>query len=176
MGTLNWRFPRLDDGEEHGINDGGIATFKGSELYDNLAREICQNSLDAKAPGESTVVVEFKSKSIKKADYSALVGLDEIFNECEDYWSQKTEPKLRNFLDEAKNKLAQEYIDFLVISDYNTKGLSGAKADIREKSVWRALTHSDGVTQKEQGSGGSYGIGKNAPFACSSFSLHAFLE
>ena len=56
-----------------------------------------------------------------------------------------------------------------MISDYNTKGLSGAKAEIREKSVWRALTHSNGVTQKDQGSGGSYGIGKNAPFACSSF-------
>lgn len=169
MNTLNWRFPRLDDGEEHGINDGGIATFKGSELYDNLAREICQNSLDAKAPDENTVVVEFKSMSLKKSDHSALVGLDEIFKECEDYWSQKSEPKLRNFLDEAKSKLDQEYIDFLVISDYNTKGLSGAKAEIREKSVWRALTHSNGVTQKEQGSGGSYGIGKNAPFACSSF-------
>ena len=168
MSELAWRFPFSDGGEEHGINDGGIATFRGSELYDNLAREICQNSLDAKAPGEETVIVEFNSISLKKSHHSALVGLDTIIRDCEDYWSEKSEPKLTAFLTEAKEKLAREEIDFLVISDYNTKGLSGSQVDIRQKSVWRALTHSSGVTQKEQGSGGSYGIGKNAPFACSS--------
>lgn len=169
MSKLAWRFPRLDDGDEQGINNGGIATFKGAELYDNLAREICQNSLDAKAEGEKTVIVEFNSRSLRKNDHSALVGLDKVIQDCEEYWKLKSEPKLQGFLREAKSKLAQEYIDFLVISDYKTKGLSGAKAEKREKSVWRALTHSNGVTQKEQGSGGSYGIGKNAPFACSSF-------
>ncbi len=169
MSDLAWRFPISDDGEEHGINDGGIATFKGSELYDNLAREICQNSLDAKAPGEETVIVEFNSLTLKKSQHSALVGLDSVIHSCEEYWSKKSEPKLTAFLNEAKEKLSREDIEFLVISDYNTKGLSGSKVDIREKSVWRALTHSSGVTQKEQGSGGSYGIGKNAPFACSSF-------
>lgn len=169
MNNLAWRFPLSDDGEEQGINDGGIATFRGSDLYDNLAREICQNSLDAKAPDKETVVVEFKSISLKKAQHSALLGLDTVIHECEEYWKQKSEPKLTAFLNEAKDKLAREDIEFLVISDYNTKGLSGSKVDIREKSVWRALTHSSGVTQKEQGSGGSYGIGKNAPFACSSF-------
>lgn len=169
MINLAWRFPLSDDGEEHGINDGGIATFRGSDLYDNLAREICQNSLDAKAPDKETVIVEFKSLSLKKSQHSALLGLDTVIHECEEYWKQKSEPKLTSFLNEAKDKLAREDIEFLVISDYNTKGLSGSKVDIREKSVWRALTHSSGVTQKEQGSGGSYGIGKNAPFACSSF-------
>lgn len=169
MSDLAWRFPLSDDGEEHGINDGGIATFRGSELYDNLAREICQNSLDAKAPGEETVIVEFNSLTLKKSQHSALVGLDAVIRSCEDYWSKKSEPKLTAFLAEAKEKLSREDIEFLVISDFNTKGLSGSQVDIREKSVWRALTHSSGVTQKEQGSGGSYGIGKNAPFACSSF-------
>ena len=169
MTNLGWRFPRLDGGDEQGINNGGIATFKGAELYDNLAREICQNSLDAKAPDKETVIVEFNSLSLKKSEHSALVYLDDIIKKCEEYWKNKSEPKLEAFLKEAKMKLSQEFIDFLVIRDKNTNGLSGAKADITEKSVWRALTHSNGVTQKSQGSGGSYGIGKNAPFACSSF-------
>ena len=104
MSELAWRFPMLDDGEEQGINDGGIATFRGSELYDNLAREICQNSLDAKAPGEETVVVEFNSYSLKKSEHSALMGLDAIITSCEDYWQNKSEPKLNNFLKEAKEK------------------------------------------------------------------------
>ena len=170
MGELGWRFPLLDGGEEHGINNSGIATFKGSELYDNLAREICQNSLDAKALDKETVVVEFNSCTLKKSQHTALVQLDAIFTACEDYWSEKSEPKLEAFLDEAKEKLSRDEVEFLVISDYNTKGLSGSRVeDTRQKSAWRALTHSSGVTQKEQGSGGSYGIGKNAPFACSSF-------
>ncbi len=169
MEKYTWRFPKLDDGPEQGINNGGITTFKGSNLYSYLAREICQNSLDAKAEGETTVIVEFNSLSLKKAEYPSLSALDGIFKDCRKYWEQRMEPKLERFLAEADKKLEQDEVDFLVIRDYNTTGLSGAKAGRREKSKWRALTHSDGVTDKGKGSQGSYGIGKNAPFACSSF-------
>lgn len=55
-----WRFPKLDNGAEQGINDGGIATFKGSELYSNLAREICQNSLDAKQEGKDGALFAYQ--------------------------------------------------------------------------------------------------------------------
>lgn len=169
MDKYNWRFPKLDGGLEQGINDGGIATFKGSKLYTYLAREICQNSLDAKAEGEKTVIVEFNDLSLKKSDYPSLFALDAIFKDCRDYWKPRMEPKLERFLAEADKKLANDTIDFLVIRDFKTTGLSGAKAGRREKSKWRALTHSNGVTEKAKGSQGSYGIGKNAPFACSSF-------
>ncbi len=169
MSEISWRFPKLDNGAEQGINDGGIATFKGSELYSNLAREICQNSLDAKQEGKDTVVVEFKIEKLKKTDYPSLTGLDSIFSECKDYWQNRMDTKLERFIKEADDKLNSNYVDMLVISDYNTTGLSGAKAEKHKKSKWRALTHSNGVTEKGQGSAGSHGIGKNAPFACSSF-------
>ncbi len=169
MDKYGWRFPKLDDGLEQGINNGGIATFKGSKLYTYLAREICQNSLDAKAEDKETVIVEFNSLSLKKSKYPSLSALEQIFKDCRDYWQQRMEPKLERFLAEADKKLAQDDIEFLVVRDFNTTGLSGAKANRREKSKWRALTHSDGVTEKAKGSQGSYGIGKNAPFACSSF-------
>ena len=150
MDMYSWRFPKLDDGQEQGINDSGVATFKGSELYDNLAREICQNSLDAKAPDQTTVIVEFNSISLPKKDHSALVGLDEVIKNCEEFWKKKTEPKFEAFIKEAKAKLSHDNIEFLVISDYNTKGLSGSRAGITERSVWRALTHSNGVTQRRK--------------------------
>ncbi|MCH5296909.1 MAG: hypothetical protein J1E85_04485 [Ruminococcus sp.] len=169
MSEISWRFPKLDNGAEQGINDGGIATFKGSELYSNLAREICQNSLDAKQEGEDKVVVEFKIEKLKKTDYPSLIGLDSIFVECKEYWKNRMDAKLERFIKEAEDKLNSDYIDMLVVSDYNTTGLSGAKAEKHEKSKWRALTHSNGVTEKGQGSAGSHGIGKTAPFACSSF-------
>jgi len=164
-----WRFPILDDGAEQGINDSGIATFKGSDLYNNLAREICQNSLDAKSDDQDHVIVEFNSLTLKKGEFPPLVELGQVLQDCKEYWKDKMEPKLRSFLEEAQGKLDAEDIDFLVIRDFNTTGLGGAKAPLRQRSVWRALTHSNGVTDKPQGSGGSYGIGKTAPYACSSF-------
>ena len=82
MDKYNWRFPKLDDGPEQGINDGGIATFKGSKLYTYLAREVCQNSLDAKVERERTVIVEFNSLTLKKSEYPSLSALDNIFKDC----------------------------------------------------------------------------------------------
>ncbi len=169
MSNCIWRFPPSNGGVEQGINDGGIATFKGSELYSNLAREICQNSLDAKAEGERTVVVDFTLRSFKKKDYPELKSIEDIIDRCEYYWEFKADDKMKAFIAESRQKLSADTIDCLLISDHNTKGLSGARVDIRQPSVWRALTHSDGVTQKGAGSAGSYGIGKSAPFACSSF-------
>ena len=168
MSKYAWRFPRLDDGPEQGANNSGIATFKGSNLYINLAREICQNSLDAKAEGATTVRVEFKSMSLSKLDYPSLFELEQVFADCREYWKTRMEPKLERFLNEAESTLKKDSIDCLAISDYFTTGLSGAKATRQEKSKWRALTHSDGVTEKGKGSAGAHGIGKNAPFACSS--------
>ena len=164
-----WRFPRLDNGPKQGINDSGIATFKGSDLYNNLAREICQNSLDAMADGQTHVIVEFKSQQIKKIDYEPMTGLEQVFRDCRSYWNDKMDTKLKSFLEEAEAKFQAEHIDLLVIRDFNTTGLSGAKASVHDDTVWQALTHSNGVTKKRNGSGGSYGIGKNAPYACSSF-------
>ena len=37
-GSINWRFPPNNGGTIQGFNDSGIATFKGAELYNNLAR------------------------------------------------------------------------------------------------------------------------------------------
>lgn len=167
MSKYEWRFPILDDGTTQGFNDGGIATFKGSDLYNNLAREICQNSLDAKADGKKTVTIKFDVIKVPKNDYNAIFEFDEIIKACKDYWGME-DTKFAAFIKEAETLLSQDTIDFLVISDFNTKGLTGAKDLTAKKTVWKALTNSNGVTNKSSGgSGGSYGIGKSAPFACS---------
>ena len=168
MEKYAWRFPVKEGPGDQGINDGGISMFKGSQLYNSLAREICQNSLDAKAKGKSTVIVKFKGATLNKKDYPSLLGLEEVFRECRSSWTKRMNTKLQGFLDEAERVLSNDTIDCLIISDSNTTGLSGVKAPEDEKSKWRALTSSNGVTDKDDGSGGSYGIGKSAPFACSS--------
>lgn len=52
------------------------------------------------------------------------------------------------------------------ISNFNTLGLTGSdKTD--EINPWTSLIYSDGISDKDLSSGGSYGIGKSAIFACS---------
>ena len=70
MRKYNWHFPARDGGTRQGYNDGGIATFKGADLYNNLAREICQNSLDAKAEDKKHVVVKFNLTFIEKNKFT----------------------------------------------------------------------------------------------------------
>src|SRR6185437_12894073 len=44
---VGWFFASNDGGEDKGLNDAGVVTFKGN-IYRYLAREIIQNSLDAR--------------------------------------------------------------------------------------------------------------------------------
>lgn len=165
---IGWRFPILDGGNEQGFNNSGIETFNGSEMYDNLAREICQNSLDAKDDEvEGPVIVKFTTADIEISNNEAVSGLLDVIKKCEDYWRGREDDKLRHFFDTVKKIRESNTISVLRIADYNTKGLEGSKAGKNEKSPWRGLTHSDGVSYKNEDSGGSYGIGKNAPFVCS---------
>ena len=169
MTKIGWNFPTRNGGTIQGYNDGGIATFKGTDLYNNLAREICQNSLDAKADDKEHVVVKFNLIAVPKKEYEALLEFDNIIKSCKDYWGVRSnDDKFASFVRDAENLLKNEYINFLVISDYNTRGLTGSKDSDNPETVWAALAHSTGVTNKSSGgSGGSYGIGKSAPFACS---------
>ena len=43
---MKWNFPSRDNGQIEGFSNPGLAWFKGDPLQ-ALAREICQNSLDA---------------------------------------------------------------------------------------------------------------------------------
>ena len=159
-----FRFPILDGGRKQGINDSGIATFDGSDLYNNLAREICQNSLDAKLDEKKPVRVSFTLKKVKINDYYCFEQISNIIRSCENYYENYQDEKIKMFISEAKELLSYEEIPIMIISDFNTKGLEGSR---NNEGAWEALTSSSGITSKSDGSGGSYGIGKNAPFACS---------
>ena len=56
-------------------------------------------------------------------------------------------------------------ISCLRISDFNTTGLTGSHEEYN--SPWCNLTKSSGASDKSGGAGGSFGIGKFAPYACS---------
>lgn len=50
MGKVCWDFPLLGTASLNGSNNAAITMFKGTGIMDGLAREVCQNSLDAKDP------------------------------------------------------------------------------------------------------------------------------
>lgn len=172
MIKIGWRFPPLSGGTRQGYTNNDIEVFKGQELIDNLAREICQNSLDARLENEKDPVrVVFELRKVHRQDYDVFSQYAKCLKGCRGYWEDDMDAKLERFVVNAENTLLEEDIPILVASDYNTKGLSGSHSR-KKSSSWEALTGSDGISVKsDEASAGSYGIGKNAPFACSSLSM-----
>ena len=173
MGEVRWDFPLLGTGKEQGYTNSGIEPFRGKELLENLAREICQNSLDARNPSvHDAVKVKFELKYIDKSKHVMLADYIECISDCKTNWGTRMDDRLKEFIDGADKILSKEQIPIMIASDYNTTGLTGVNASEDEPSVWRALAHSDGTSVKDkEDSAGSYGIGKNAPFACTGLSM-----
>lgn len=177
MGKVCWDFPLLGTGNQSGNNIAAITMFKGSGIMDGLAREVCQNSLDAKdkeLSPEVPVKVKFELVNIQKKDYSLFDGYQEALDSSIDFWktSPLSTPKIMEFLQNVKNALICDEIPVLVMSDYNTVGLNGVNATGSEKSFWNLLVNTEGISIKQdESSAGSFGIGKNAPFAYSALNL-----
>jgi len=161
---ITWNFPSNNWGERRGLNDSGIETFKGTPLK-SLAREICQNSLDAGIEGECVRVVFDKFY----VDPKTFPGHEEFLDAMEK--SRATGKNLRDrrtndFFSKAIDLFREEKIPFLRISDYHTTGLRGS--DKEKDTDWYNLVKSSGSSDKGGKAGGSFGIGKYATFACSS--------
>ena len=176
MGKVCWDFPLLGTASLSGSNDAAITMFKGSGIMDGLAREVCQNSLDARdsdIPTNEPVKVKFKLFELDRNRYSMFEGLRQAVEGAYDYW--KTSPvktkKIMDFLDNVSRYLDMDKIPVLIMSDYNTIGLNGVNSTSGETSYWQLLVNTEGISIKQnQNSAGSFGIGKNAPFAYSGLS------
>ena len=162
---IEFRFPSNDHGENKGINDSGVATFRGTPLK-SLAREICQNSLDASR--NKPVRVEFDVFDIPMEQLPGATVLKDTFQRCLDFWGMQKAVSTKEFFSNALEVINKGTCAILRISDFNTIGLTGTDGTINTN--WTNLTKSSGASDKKGTAGGSYGIGKYAPFACSDFS------
>jgi hypothetical protein len=160
---VGWFFASNDGGEDKGLHDAGVFTFKGN-IYRYLAREIIQNSLDARDSFSKPVIVTFDLEMIKRSDIPGMNQLKDICDRCRAFWPRKPE---KPFFDTAVELCSESEITALKISDFNTKGVEGEDDDRLENRGWYSLIRCSGSSSKEAGEGGSYGIGKNAPFAAS---------
>lgn len=162
---IGWYFPDNKGGQEEGFENQGINQFKMSP-YGKLAREIIQNSYDAKIKEEDKKVrVEFKLVKMEKSRIPNLESIKESINASAEYFPE-TE-RLNKFRQVANEKFDSDTIDVLKISDYNTTGLVGIEQRIN--SAWYGLIKSSGNSTKSGVSGGSYGSGKHAAFVFSYF-------
>jgi hypothetical protein len=161
---LKWFFP---DGTADGYNDPGISEFR-STGYDGLAREIIQNSLDAKDESKNEAVrVVFEKIKLEKScfpnykDFLSRVELCMEYNEGE----KKAYEKLRKLKVMLEAVEKNPTFNVLKISDYNTNGLKGINT--RKDTSWANLIRRSQSSGKKDGDGGSFGIGKFAPFVFS---------
>jgi len=163
MINIKWEFAPTGGGSYDGIHNPMISHFTGNYNY-HLAREIIQNSLDARLDKKNPVEVKFNIEHFRKNEFPGYDQLLTIFNLCKQLWPSKNKD-VQDFISNAIHCLNQNEIPFLKCSDYNTIGLSGYDDDL--ESSWFNLVKSTGSSSKYKGEGGSYGIGKGAPFAAS---------
>lgn len=164
-----WKFPHNGYGQVRGVSDAGIETFTGTEIQ-SLAREICQNSLDAAVEGsDATVRVDFEQYRISSSEIPGYEQYASKIKKAYDYWSKKNSKKTIKVLTKALNSINKPNTVVLRISDFNTTGLSHPYEDSDEG--WNALTKLDGGATKTGDKAGAFGIGKNAPFTNSDYRL-----
>ena len=161
-----WFFPSTDHGAIEGFNNPGLAMFKGEPIR-AMAREICQNSLDAKKSSSEPVRLEFERYFKRVDELPGLMQLKEILLKCKEFWKNNPDERAKNFINDALRTLSNDKIWVLRISDYNTTGLKGAFSN-EVFTPWKGLVQGDGINIKHDDvAAGCFGIGKAAPFAVS---------
>lgn len=95
-----WNFPSNNHGQIFGIADSGVETFNGTPIK-SLAREICQNSIDANLKnGEPTRII-FRTFEIAPSAIPDFDDLDDAFSRSLEYWSKQKSTKAKSFFQSA---------------------------------------------------------------------------
>ena len=81
MSDNRWRFPASNHGERKGISSGDTEAFKKSP-FQAFAREVLQNSIDARASDEEPTIVEFKEFSINTSELPGVSELKDAIRRC----------------------------------------------------------------------------------------------
>ena len=161
-----WFFPSRGYGELEGFSNPGIEMFKGEPLR-AMAREVCQNSLDARIENGKPLRIEFNRTHMKVNQFPGMEELKEVLKQCFKFWRGQGDSRTLGFVNNALKAISDDKFFVLRISDYNTSGLVGAFSG-ENISPWKSLVQGNAFSvKKSDSSAGSFGIGKAAPFAVS---------
>lgn len=153
-----WAFSRNEQGQHKGIKYPGQAHFSGNRVR-NAVREVIQNSLDARKEGK-TVEITFAVEAMP-AQIGEIAGdkLLEIITECRND-DKNQDSSAREIFDTSIAAINAKKRYILRISEKGTTGLNDKQ--------WEGLVIDSGISpEKSDSTGGSWGIGKNAPFTVS---------
>lgn len=165
MSNIGWQLTKSSSiGNE--FIDGSTEIFKSGK-WAFLAREVIQNSLDALRENQSKLIMDI---SIDDISTNYIPNKENIIKHINGTLAIPNLPeRCMKFSKNAKKLLEEDMIRILKISDYNTTGVTGSeKKNGEANSAWNALIYDEGNSQKQsENSTGSFGTGKNAPFALS---------
>jgi len=151
----NYEFENLGGSPRDDYNDP-IKTMFGKNLEDNLPREAIQNSLDACLNKKKPVIVKFKLEKWSEKDIPHSKSFEEILQAC------SSDKKSKEHFKKALKILKGGSIPVLILSDFNTTGLTGADDDESSKFYKFFKSVGGSGAEKDDGMGGSYGYGKGA--------------
>lgn len=162
-----WFFPSRGFGATEGFSNPGLEMFKGEPIR-AMAREVCQNSLDAKKNNDQPLRIEFERLYLKTSSFPGIMELRQTLLKCQDFWHSQGDEKTKQFVKNALKTVSGNDFFVLRISDYNTTGLKGAFSN-ENITPWKGLVQGDAFSIKSNDTAaGSFGIGKAAPFVVSS--------
>ncbi len=147
--------------------DGSTEIFKSGK-WAFLARELIQNSNDSLSNDKEKLIMKMTLDDISS---NIFPDKENILRHLNGTLAIKDLPeRCKKFTENAIKILNSDKIRVLKISDYNTDGVIGSEKNNSDvSSQWNALIYDEGNSQKQsENSTGSFGTGKNAPFALSS--------
>ena len=119
---LEWHFPALDHADTEGLNDPLLGYFSGDHNK-YVAREVIQNSIDARNDSERPVLVKFEKLKLPTKEVPGIEGLKKRIQIClTQAKSEHNDKAERNYL-EAMEAVKAPHMLILRASDYNTSGL-----------------------------------------------------
>ena len=171
MENIALKMPKTESPTLSGINDGGMETYRNTPML-SLTKEELQNSTDAGLKNGKPILVEFNDFEVNTNDIPCIDELKKIYSDELEFWDNylNNDKKTVDFYKNAIKILNRDKIRCLRISDFNTTGLGGIK-NINDSSPWYNLVINRYVSDKPQGSAGSFGIGKDSAFASSGLRL-----
>src|SRR3989344_4242233 len=157
-----WIFDDLRGSMASGPNAGPTVEFRGNPSY-YIAREALQNIMDAHDENSAKPAeAEFSVVSMPAKNLPGAEHLGEVLAACALYLRQKGAIDTAIEFEKSAKKISQNIsIKVLRISDYNTVGMT--------EENWFRFAESVGFSNKQSGSGGSFGLGKGAYYVSSGF-------
>lgn len=163
--NCSWHFAKQHVASlDIGPNNAAAEHFTATP-YPSLIRESIQNSLDVVLDRTKPVRMKFEFGKMRSKTFQGFFELKDHIKGVLDLYGDKAKPLYKDMLDNFdKAYQNQSLIEYIKVSDFNTKGMD-YKPD---NSPFHAFVRALGLTIKdESSSGGSFGFGKAAYFAMS---------